>query len=316
MASTIVTGGRPAGAGPGTDAGERETATTPAGDADEVDTASPFAWAGGSDGFEPPDDRFSSFFGPTRSRPNRIALGVVAAIFVVALVAALVATLSGGGNAAPQHRAHATQPKSAAAPPKQAALASASLLALGDFPSGWTGAGTAAVTHGPAWSAKLARCVGVPASVATATPAKVSSPVFTSADKTAALEESVSVYPTAARALAEYNAIAKSKTPGCIDSVGASALRASIQSEAGSAATVGTVVITPIPPGTLKPHETGIRVTIPITTSAGQLTINSTEVDFVQGRLFEQMNFNGNGSPFPPLLEVQLIDTAMHRAAS
>jgi hypothetical protein len=144
----------------------------------------------------------------------------------------------------------------------------------------------------------------------------MSSPVFTSADKTAALEETVSVYPTAAQALAEYNAIAKPKTPGCIGAVGASPLRRSIQSEAGSAATVGNVVIAPIPPGTLPAHETGIRVTIPITTNAGQLTINSTEVDFVQGRLFEQLNFNGNGNPFPPLLEVQLISVAMQRAAS
>jgi hypothetical protein len=144
----------------------------------------------------------------------------------------------------------------------------------------------------------------------------MSSPVFTSADKTAALEESVSVYPTAAQALAEYKAIANAKTPGCISAVGAASLRSSIQSEAGSAATVGSVVIAPIPPGTLKPHETGLRVTIPISTSAGQLDINSTEVDFVEGRLFEQLNFNGNGNPFPPLLEVQLLDTAMQRAAA
>jgi hypothetical protein len=312
MASTIVTGGRPADAEAGTGAGEGEVSITPPREGNDADAAAPFAWAGGSDGFEPPEDRFSSFFGPTRSRPNRIALGVVAAIFVLALVGALVATLSGGGNSAPKHT---TQP-TVAAPPNAAALASAALLASSDLPSGWTGAGTAAVTHGPAWSAKLARCVGVPASVARATPPKMSSPVFTSADKTAALEESVSVYPTAAQALAEYNAIANSKTPGCIGAVGAAALRSSLQSEAGSAATVGNVIIAPIPPGTLKPHETGIRVTIPITASAGELTINSAEVDFVEGRLFEQLNFNGNGNPFPPLLEVQLLDTAMQRAGS
>jgi hypothetical protein len=312
MASTIVTSGRPAEAGAGPGTGDEETSTTPPREVNEVDAAAPFAWADGSDGFEPPEDRFSSFFGPTRSRPNRIALGVVAAIFVVALVSALVVTLSGGRNAAPKHTTH---PKTAA-PPNAAAIAGSALLASSDFPSGWTGAGTAAVTHGPAWSAKLARCVGVPASVARARPPKMSSPVFTSSDKTAALEESVSVYPTAAQALAEYNAIAKSKTPGCIGAVGAATLRESIQKEAGSAATVGNVVITAIPPGTLKPHETGIRVAIPITTNAGQLTINSTEVDFVKGRLFEQLNFNGNGNPFPPLLEVQLIDTAMLRAAS
>ena len=307
MGSTTVTSGSPAG----TDAGSVETGGTPPQDAEEVDAPIPFEWADGSDGFEPPDARFSSFFGPTRSRPNRIALAVLASIFAVALVIALVATLSGGGKATP---AKSTQhPASTASDQTHAAAA---LLALSNFPSGWTGAGTAAVTLGPAWSARLARCVGVPAAVANATPPKVSSPVFTSADKTAALEESVSVYPTAAEALAEYNAVASSKTPGCIDRVGAGALRSSIQSEAGSAATVGSIVIAPIPPGTLKPHETGIRVTIPLTTSAGQLTINSTEVDFVEGTVFEQMNFNGNGSPFPALLEVQLINAAMQRASS
>lgn len=301
MASTIVTGAQPA------------RVEADAADVEDFDAA-PFDWNDG-DGFEAPEDRFSSFFGPAHERPNRVVIATGAVIFAIALVIALVATVTRSGG--PQ--AHASAPVMAVVSthkhaPSAATRGAAALLALSDFPSGWTGAGNAAMTHGVAWSTKLASCVGVPASIAHATPTKVSSPVFTSGDKAAALEESVSVYPSAKQALAQYKAIANAKTPKCINSVGAATLRASIQSEAGSAATVGKVAITTIPKGILQPHETGIRVTIPLSTSAGQLTINSTEVDFVKGKLFEQLNFNGNGSPFPPLLEVQLINAAMHRA--
>ena len=301
MASTIVTGAQPAGVEAGAD------------DVEDVDAA-PFDWNDG-EGFEAPEDRFSSFFGRSWAGPNRVVIVSCAVIFAIALVTALVTTVARGGGA----QAHASAPAMAVVSshthgPSSSARGAAALLALSDFPSGWTGAGSAAVTHGAAWSTKLASCVGVPASIAHATPAKVSSPVFTSGDKAAALEESVSVYSSAKQALAQYKAIASAKTPKCINAVGAATLRKSIQSEAGSAATVGTIAITPIPKGILQAHETGIRVTIPLTTSAGQLTINSTEVDFVKGKMFEQLNFNGNGTPFPPLLEVQLINAAMHRA--
>jgi hypothetical protein len=270
------------------------------------DAPPPFDWSVGVG-----DDDFSNFFGPDHGRLNRGAIAVVGAILVVAMIVALVVGTSSGPESA-----NAASRQTAAHEPvaSTGAKATAGLLALSDLPAGWTGAGSPSVTHGPAWSKRLAACVGVPSRIANATPPKASSPVFTSADKTAALEEAVSQYATPAQALAEFKAIARAKTPRCIDSVGASALRASIQSEAGTSATVGKVAITPIPAGTLKPHETGIRVTIPLSTNAGPLTINSTEVDFVKGTLFEQINFNGNGSPFPPLLEVQLINTAMQRA--
>ncbi len=48
-------------------------------------------------------------------------------------------------------------------------------------------------------------------------------------------------------------------------------------------------------------------MTIPLVSGGRQLTITSTEIDFVHGRYDHQLTFNGNGLSFPPLLEVHLI---------
>src|ERR1019366_4238530 len=54
-----------------------------------------------------------------------------------------------------------------------------------------------------------------------------------------AVEDSVSVYASAAQAQTEYAALASSKTTGCMNSVASSALQENMQKEAGSTTTVG-----------------------------------------------------------------------------
>ncbi len=157
------------------------------------------------------------------------------------------------------------------------------------------------------FSKKLATCAGIPSALAAIKPTKVSGPDYTSTDRTLAVEDSISVYPTAAQARAAHKALASAKTPSCMNRIGSQALRNSVQSEAGAGATVGAVTIAALAPGTYEANQTGYSVTIPLVSGGRQLTITSTEIEFVRGRFVHQLTFNGNGVTFPALLEVHLV---------
>ena len=196
-----------------------------------------------------------------------------------------------------------------------AAEAKAALLTLAAFPTGWLA--TSSVS-GPSRiapvSKQLASCIGASKKLATEKPVTYSSPDFTNGEKTLAVEDNVSLYSSAAQARAAHAAVASTKTPTCMNSLGSSALRSSIQQEAGSGTTVGTVSITALPKGTLEAGESGFEVSIPLTSGGKQLEITSIQVDFVKGAVAQQLTFNGNGTTFPALLEVQLVQAALARS--
>lgn len=236
-------------------------------------------------------------------------------VFFVALMGGLLAavTQSGGSlTAAASSSTHGSA--SAPLPAAVKAQAERSLLHAADLPAGWISAGTVTTSHTAAWSKPLAGCIGVPAPIAKIVPIKLSSPSFGSADHTAAVEDSVSVYSTAAEAKAAFRAMSNGKTPGCMNRIGGQALRASVQNEAGSDATVGDVTIAKLAPGSYLPGQTGYAVTIPLTSSGRQLTITSTAIQFVRGRFVHQLTFNGNGVAFPSLLQVHLTQLAEARS--
>lgn len=249
-----------------------------------------------------------------------------AGIFVAALAGGVLGSLTRGSlaDATGETQQHVTTTSSAAASatattgtkkghgpavsPKIVAQGTAALLLLSDLPSGWTSGGTpAAPTRVTPWSSKLASCVGIPAKVAEVAPTKVNGPNFTSADQVDAVEDSVSVYPSAAKAQAEYAALAGSKTTACMNRVASTALQQNMQKEAGATTTVGVVSFAGLPAGAAALHLTGFTVTIPIARGGRVLTVTSTQVDFVSGALVHQMTFNGNGAAFPAPLEEQLL---------
>ena len=162
------------------------------------------------------------------------------------------------------------------------------------------------------WSPQLASCVGIPTRVAKIAPTKVQSPDFSSADKVDAVEDSVSVYPSAAEAQAEFAAMAGSKTTACMNRVASPTLQKSMQQEAGSTTTVGVVSFAGLPAGAAAQNLAGFTVTIPIARGGRVLTVTSTQVDFVSGSLLHQVTFNGNGAAFPAVLEEELLAT-VHR---
>lgn len=250
-------------------------------------------------------------------------------VFVVALMGGLLAAVVGSGGslavaaspARPLHAEAAAESGTNASGSGHStkvtvavkAHADQALLQSSDFPSDWTSAGAAATSHTSPWSKSLATCAGVPSSIAAIKPTKVSGPEFTSPDKTLAAEDSISVYPTAADARAVWQHLASAKTPTCMNRIGSAALRASVQNEAGTGATVGTVTIAALGPGTYEAGQTGYTVTIPLVSGGRQLTIISTEITFVHGRYVHQLTFNGNGVQFTPLLQVHLVRQAEAR---
>jgi hypothetical protein len=255
-------------------------------------------------------------------------------IFAVALAGGLLGRLTGGNGAfaaaATSGKAKATQDsaaasrstasskstttKPAAVSAKTAARGTAVLLRLSDLPTGWTAGGSAAApTRATPWSPQLASCVGISKKVADVAPTKVQSPDFSSADKIDAVEDSVSVYPSAAAAQADFAAMANTKTTGCMNRVASPALQKSMQQEAGSTTTVGVVSFAGLPAGAAALHLAGFTVTIPIARGGRVLAVTSTQVDFVSGSLLHQVTFNGNGTAFPAVLEEQLLATVKAR---
>ncbi|HSZ38117.1 MAG TPA: hypothetical protein VK773_13565 [Acidimicrobiales bacterium] len=240
-----------------------------------------------------------------------------AAVFLVALLGGLLAAAGSGGGSpavAASNTSAGAGSGSAQLPAAVKAEAERALVRSSDLPSGWVESGAIATSQGSAWSEQLAGCVGVPERIARIEPTKLSSPSYTSADHTAAVEDSISVYPTTADARAAFAAMADGKTPGCMNAIGGQALRASVQNEAGSGASVGTVSITKLAPGSHLGRLTGYSVTIPLVSGDRQLTITSTAIQFVHGRFVHQLTFNGNGVAFPALLQVHLTQVAEARS--
>ncbi len=244
-------------------------------------------------------------------------MGIV--VFLVALMGGLLAAVVGGGGslavaASSSARSESSASGSAQLPASLNAQAERSLVHPSDLPPGWVAGPAVATSHTSPWSKQLAGCVGVSSRIAGIKATKFSSPSYTSADHTAAVEDSVLVYPTAGDARGAFQAMANGRTPSCMNRIGSQALRASVQNEAGSGATVGTVSIAALTPGSYLRGQTGYTVTIPLLSGDRQLTISSTAIQFVHGRFVHQLTFNGNGVAFPALLQVHLTQLAEARS--
>lgn len=105
----------------------------------------------------------------------------------------------------------------AAATASEKAHAQKALLALSDLPQGWTSTqvpSTSAGTFGGGSS--LARCMGVPAQVISVNPPKQASPLFEDNGRSELVQDTVSIYPSAAFARKVLSAISGPKTAGCL----------------------------------------------------------------------------------------------------
>jgi hypothetical protein len=248
-----------------------------------------------------------------------------AGIFVAALAGGLVGQIT-RGSGLPTAAGHPQQGTALAAgasvpasrsgtvSPVDAARGATALVQLTDLPAGWSsGQPPSGPTKVSPWSSRLAGCIGIPSKIAAVAPTKVDSPDFTSSDKVYAIEDSVSVFPSASVANAEYAAMADSRTVGCMNKDAGSTLQSTMQQAAGSGTTVGGVTFTALPAAAAADHLAGFSVIIPIARSGRVLMVMSTQVDFVSGALVHQITFNGNGAAFPAQLEEEVLSAAQAR---
>jgi hypothetical protein len=253
-----------------------------------------------------------------REHWRRAVMWTFAAIFVVSLLAGLLGGVTRGtlaiAPAAGDGRATTSPSHGAPVSPRTAAQGHSALLQLSDLPAGWvSGTTPSAPAHVSPWSVPLARCVGLSERTAALAPAKVESPDYTSANKELAVEDSVSVYPSARTARAEYAAMASARTTRCMNALAGPTLEAGIQRAAQTGTTIGRVTFSALPVAASAQRETGFTVSIPVAAAGRVLAITSTQVDFVHGALLHQVTFNGNGTTFPPTLEIELLHTAQSR---
>jgi hypothetical protein len=195
-------------------------------------------------------------------------------------------------------------------------LAKSRLLRLSDLPAGWKAVTGVTTGGGGAFpgARRLARCIGVPASVITANPPEANSPDFQSKDGSLGVQDSVSVFPNARFALAELQAIGDPKTPRCMAVLANTpSYKAKLLGSSGRGTTLGRILVTPLAPGTFGTGAAGFTITVPVRTGRAVVTSVLTEVFAIRGRLGVQISFNSYDAAFPAALAAQLAQVAEQR---
>ena len=105
----------------------------------------------------------------------------------------------------------------AAATASEKAQAQKALVSLADLPHGWTSTQVPATSAGTlGGGSSLARCLGVPASLISDNPPREASPLFQAQGGSELVQDTVSIYRSAAFARQVYAAISSRKTAGCL----------------------------------------------------------------------------------------------------
>jgi hypothetical protein len=227
-------------------------------------------------------------------RAANVLVGVLLALFLT-----LGTQVAGAGASAASSRAQAKK----------------LLLTLSDMPKGWKkekGSGGGGSSNFPGAS-QLASCIGVPASLITSNPPEADSPYYENKSGSLEVQDSVSVFPSAKTATADFNALANAKTPACMTTLMNGSFKAQILASAGKGATLGTITVTRADPANFASGTTGMVMSLPITEQGVSLTAVITAVYYVKGKFGQQIDFNSYGPAFPTSLAKSLTTTALHR---
>jgi hypothetical protein len=219
--------------------------------------------------------------------------------------AAVAAALPGPGATAALSRAQAQ------------AQAKTYLLVVSDMPAGWKAEGTVTTGGGSSTfpgARQLAGCIGVPARLITANAPEADSPDFQNPAGSLEVQDSVSVFPSATNARAEFHAIANSKTPRCMTTlVNAASFKSKILGSTGPGTTIGTITVARVSLGAYGTGSVGLTLTIPITAQGTLVTATLVEIFFIKGNLGHQISFNSYNTAFPLSLAKQLTSVAQSR---
>jgi hypothetical protein len=191
----------------------------------------------------------------------------------------------------------------AAATPAEKSQATKALVTLSDLPQGWTsGPAPSTSAAGVSGSSQLARCIGVPTRLVADNPPREQSPIFTGQGGTELVQDTVSIYASAAEANAVYRVVANRKAAGCLSSLLNSA---SATSKSPLRTTVARVES---PRGTVA-FTLGEKVT-----SGTTSTPTTTEVlYFFKGQYGNGLDIETSGKRAPAALVAHLLAVARAR---
>jgi hypothetical protein len=192
----------------------------------------------------------------------------------------------------------------AAATASEKAHAQKALVTLSDLPQGWTSTQLPSTAAGGTVSggSPLARCLGVSSKVIGYNPPKVGSPLFRDQAHSVVVEDTVSVYPSAALARQELAALSSRKAAGCIGA----ALNAATQG-AGSSDRV-TVARTAAPKGMV-----AFTLDQTVTTGSGPAPTSTEVVYFFKGQYGDGLDVETSGAQPPVSLTNHLLAVAKAR---
>ncbi|HEY6471513.1 MAG TPA: hypothetical protein VIY26_01390 [Acidimicrobiales bacterium] len=194
----------------------------------------------------------------------------------------------------------------AAATAKEKAQAKSALVSLTDLPHGWTASplpSTSASGTGFTGGPELARCLGVPTKLVTSNPPKELSPLYSNPGGSELVQDTISIYPSAAYAHAVFAAVSSHKSAGCI----AAELNSAGATSASDRATVTRVTS---PKGTA-----AFTLDATVTGEGSKPTPTSTEiVYFVHGQYGTGLDVETSGMTPPTALTAQLLSVARARS--
>ncbi len=194
--------------------------------------------------------------------------------------------------------------------PAQKAQAKGSLLTLADMPAGWTSSPSSNSSSSTFSGApQLASCIGVPTKYIATNPPEVDGPQFQNPGGTEMVQDSISFFPSARFAQAEYGAITKKKTPGCLATFLDTSLKSSLSGNTGASASALAISKAPSPKG-----ATAFSVSTTISSQGVTVPVKLLLVFFVHGRLGDALQLSSyGGSGLSSSFEQHLISVAKGR---
>jgi hypothetical protein len=198
------------------------------------------------------------------------------------------------------------------------ALASESLIRLSDFPVGWTAKGRVTEGNGSSGLSKaqdehLVSCIKVPASDIDTHIPHWTSPTFSDSSNAASVDDDVTVYPTAAKAKADYSTFSNERTPECLVSLLGRPLEAEIAKQLQPGETVGKVTAERRHLPSFGKHSGDIELVIPIVEGTRQVPVYVDVIVVLEGRSESTLTASSPGTAVSPALVGQLTRAAASR---
>ncbi len=192
------------------------------------------------------------------------------------------------------------------------ALAKKALLVKTDFPKSWTSSRSSSGNSSFPGATQLAHCIGVPASVVNSNPPSADSPEFDGPGHLLTVDDTVSIYPSAKAASADYDSLANSKTPACLTQVLNGTAKMSLEKEFG-ASIVGSIKVSRVPGAYLAPGGANFTMSMQLKSQGVQLGVDLTIIAYVHANEEQNISLISVGTGFPASLAKQLTTVAARR---